>query len=124
VPLIVVPPAGFNAERRIDEPVSLIDIFPTMLDLAGIEMPVCDAVSLTRLIDDPSSSRGAPVVMTWGKGNHSVRLDRWRYTRYVDGTEELYDQSTDAYEWTNLAPNAAHRATCDRLKAALPADGA
>ena len=41
--------------------------------------------------------------MTWKKGNRSIRSGPWRYTRYRDGGEELYDQVSDPYEWTNLA---------------------
>ena len=41
--------------------------------------------------------------MTYGLGNHAVRTDRWRYIRYADGTEELYDHENDPNDWTNLA---------------------
>lgn len=41
--------------------------------------------------------------MTYGRGNHAVRNQRWRYIRYADGTEELYDHDSDPHEWTNLA---------------------
>jgi hypothetical protein len=37
------------------------------------------------------------------KGNASLRTDRWRYIRYGDGSEELYDHSNDPNEWSNLA---------------------
>ena len=40
---------------------------------------------------------------TYFRNNHSVRSERWRYTRYHDGTEELYDHKADPLEWTNLA---------------------
>jgi len=41
--------------------------------------------------------------MTYGFKNHAVRSECWRYIRYADGTEELYDHSKDPNEWTNLA---------------------
>ena len=41
--------------------------------------------------------------MTYGFGNHAVRTERWRYVRYADGTEELYDHKRDPNEWNNLA---------------------
>ena len=41
--------------------------------------------------------------MTYLQGNHAVRSDRWRYIRYADGSEELYDHDTDPNEWINLA---------------------
>ena len=40
---------------------------------------------------------------TWGRGNYTLRSKEWRYTRYFDGSEELYNQITDSNEWTNLA---------------------
>ncbi|MBL8187590.1 MAG: DUF4976 domain-containing protein, partial [Acidobacteria bacterium] len=43
---------------------------------------------------------------THNVGNHSVRSERWRYIRYADGSEELYDCQTDPNEWTNLAGNS------------------
>jgi hypothetical protein len=47
-------------------------------------------------------------VTTFGQNNHAVRTDRWRYIRYADGTEELYDHDKDEYEWTNLAAQPEH----------------
>lgn len=101
VPLIVVPPGG-RAGRRIIEPVSLLDIFPTMLDLAGIGgIASTEATSLHNIAE--AHTRAQPVITTWKQGNHSLRDRRWRYTRYADGGEELYDHAADPYEWTNLA---------------------
>jgi len=108
VPLIIVPPQARGASR-VDEPVSLIDIFPTLCDLAGVRsLADVDGVSLAPLMDGRSVSRGKPTTMTWKRGNHSIRSGRWRYTRYHDGSEELYDQTNDPYEWTNLAGDASH----------------
>ncbi len=44
-----------------------------------------------------------PAITTHGRSNHAVRNERWRYIRYSDGTEELYDHNRDPMEWTNLA---------------------
>jgi hypothetical protein len=49
---------------------------------------------------------------THGRGEHAVRGDRWRYIRYHDGTEELYDHESDPMEWKNLADRSEH----DQLK--------
>jgi hypothetical protein len=57
---------------------------------------------------------------TWGKGNHSVRDARWRYTRYADGAEELYDHRSDPHEWTNLAADPQLSAVKERLAASFP----
>jgi arylsulfatase A-like enzyme len=42
-------------------------------------------------------------VTTFHKDNHSIRSETWRYIRYADGSEELYNHDKDPYEWTNLA---------------------
>ena len=46
--------------------------------------------------------------MTYRRGNHAVRTKRWRYIRYADGTEELYDHELDPEEWTNVASAPEH----------------
>jgi hypothetical protein len=61
-------------------------------------------------------------VCTHGKGNHAVRDAQWRYIRYADGTEELYDHSKDPCEWTNLAAEVGMSDIKTKLAAALPQD--
>ena len=53
------------------------------------------------------------------KGNTSVRDDRWRYLRYTDGSEELYDLQNDQNEWTNLAADHNHEAAMTRMRKEL-----
>ena len=52
--------------------------------------------------------------------NHAVRTEQWRYIRYVDGTEELYDHSQDPYEWKNLAEDSSYADQINRLSGFLP----
>ena len=59
--------------------------------------------SLVPLLKEPTASWDRPAITTHGRGNHGVRTERWRYIRYADGSEELYDHSLDPQEWTNLA---------------------
>ena len=123
VPLIVASPATQAVVRRVYEPVSLIDIFPTLVELGGVaDVPMCDAFSLTPFLVRDDARRPAPVITTWRRGNHSVRAERWRYTRYSDGGEELYDQAADPYEWTNLAGDPTFNSVCARMKGFLPHD--
>ncbi|MBL7186138.1 MAG: DUF4976 domain-containing protein [Phycisphaerae bacterium] len=60
-------------------------------------------------------------LMTYQRGNHAVRDQRWRYIRYADGTEELYDHGSDANEWHNVAGQPTNAEVIDRLKRWLPA---
>ena len=54
------------------------------------------------LLKDPTARRDRPAITTWGRGSHSVRTERWRYIRYANGSEELYDHKDDPDEYTNL----------------------
>ena len=58
--------------------------------------------------------------MTFGYEKHAIRTDRWRYIRYNNGGEELYDHDSDPNEWKNLASNAEYRPLMDMLKRSLP----
>jgi arylsulfatase A-like enzyme len=116
VPLIIVAPGVTRAGSRSGEAVSLMDLYPTLAELAGLGVPEhVEGQSLVPLLRDPVSARAEPALMTYGFGNHAVRDERYRYIRYVDGSEELYDHRTDPHEWTNLAESPEHA----RTKAAL-----
>lgn len=92
--------AGGVCERTVD----FMSIYPTLCDLAGVPLPKhVDGVSLRKLLADPQATWGLPAVTTHGFQNHAVRTERWRYIRYADGGEELYDHSKDEFEFTNLA---------------------
>jgi hypothetical protein len=71
-------------------------------------------------LKDASAPRAFPAITTQGQNNHAIRSDRFRYIRYFDGGEELYDHATDSNEWTNLAADANHAATKRQLAAFLP----
>jgi len=120
VPLIVVAPGVTTPGSRCDRPVSLLDIYPTLLELAGLPAKKdVDGRSLLPLIRDPRK-KWKPAVMTMGRGNHAVRSDRWRYIRYADGSEELYDHSSDPWEWTNLAAQPQYAQIIEEHKRWLP----
>ena len=104
VPFIIVAPGITKPGTRIDTPVGLVDIYPTLLDLAGLPaMPDLDGQSLVPLLKNPQAKWDRPALMTQGRGNHAVRSRDWRYIRYKDGTEELYDCKTDdPWNHTNL----------------------
>jgi len=89
---------------RCSAPVSFIDVYPTLTDLCGLpRRQEHQGRALRALLEDPSAAWNRPALTTFGAGNHSVRSRCWRYTRYVDGSEELYDHRNDPDEWRNLA---------------------
>jgi arylsulfatase A-like enzyme len=107
VPLMFVAPGVTPENATCDRVVSLIDIYPTLMELAGLKArpAALEGTSLMPLIKDPKREWDRPAVTTYGHMNHAVRSERFRYIRYMDGTEELYDRSVDKLEWTNLADN-------------------
>lgn len=95
-----VTPAGAQCERAVD----FVHIYPTLCALAGLPLPAhLEGRDLTPLLKNPKAEWPYPAVTTHGYQNHAVRTDEWRYIRYADGSEELYHNLMDPYEWTNLA---------------------
>lgn len=127
VPLVVGAPGC--APGVSSQPVGLVDVYPTLLELAGLAPDEgLDGHSLAPLLEDPDASWPHVALTTFGPGNHTVRSERWRYTRYADGSEELYDHDADPREWHNLAAraprtDAVNEALAD-LRARLPAGDA
>ncbi len=104
-------------------PVSLLDIYPTLTALCGLQPPTThelDGIDLTAVLSSVSKDRGQPVLSTFGRGNHSLRDERFRYTRFRDGNEELYDHRYDPHEWRNLAGDPRFSAVKARLAVYLP----
>ncbi len=127
VPLIIAPPKNLAdrfaaAGSRCDQPVGLIDIYPTLVDLCGVAGPdKLAGQSLVPLLREPRRSNVRGVVTTFDPGNLSLRTVRWRYIRYADGSEELYDLDNDPNEWNNLAGADEHARDKQRLEALLKA---
>jgi arylsulfatase A-like enzyme len=120
VPLIVVAPNVTSPGGKSKRPVSLIDLYPTLVELAGLPAKSgLDGESLLPLLTDPAAPRSTPAITSRQGSNHAIRTERWRYIRYSDGSEELYDHETDPMEWTNLASDPTHTATKNRLAAQL-----
>ena len=97
------------------QPVSLIDVYPSLVDFAGLEIPEwLDGASIKTQLTTPTAPR-PPAISSYGAGNTSIRTERWRYIRYEDGSEELYDHRVDPNEWTNLANKLEHKATKKKM---------
>ncbi|NQU51279.1 MAG: sulfatase [Bacteroidetes bacterium] len=122
VPFIILDPRNTKSNgKACDAPVSLIDIYPTLLSYAGIEKPdYSDGLDLMELLKNPESGRENPTLTTWGRGNYSLRSSKWRYTVYFDGSEELYDHENDPNEWDNLAEQQQFVQIKNELKKYFP----
>jgi arylsulfatase A-like enzyme len=116
---------GAAEGKLCDRTVSLLDVYPTIAELCGVTPPTALAGrSVVPLAHDPTADWARPALTTYGKGNHSIRGERYRYIRYNDGGEELYDHDVDPHEWTNLAGTAGARPIIRELSRWLPANDA
>ena len=119
--LVIAGPKGVAENELCERPVSLVDLYPTLLELCGLpSRDELDGQSLAPLLKNPIMDWERPVLTTFGYQNHAVRTDRWRYIRYNDGGEELYDHNTDPNEWNNLASVPEYRDVIARLKQSMP----
>jgi arylsulfatase A-like enzyme len=120
-PLMVVAPGVTKAGGVCDRPVDFMSIYPTLADLCGAPRPEhLEGVSLRPLLENPEAEWKHAAVTTHGRDNHAVRTQRWRYIRYADGSEELYDHAADPAEWSNLADDPQHAAVKQELAFHLP----
>ena len=119
--MMFVVPGVTKEGGRCTRPVNLIDIYPTLVDVCGLTPKAeLEGISLKPLLKNPQAKWDRPSLTTHGRGNHSVRSERWRYIRYSDGTEELYDHDADEMEWTNLASDAKYARVKKDLAKWLP----
>lgn len=107
VPLTIHVPELTKADQVCAAPVSLVDLYPTFLELAGQpRQSGVDGRSLVPWLKNPKRPQSEPVLITMGggdKASYAARSERWRFIRYHDGSEELYDHVADPNEWRNLA---------------------
>ncbi len=126
IPLFIRVPGITQSGTQVEHPVSLIDIYPTLLDLCSLPTQIMknhkghtlDGHSLRSLLENPAQNtwNGAPAALTVvyagtayendaGMQHYAIRTNRFRYILYNTGMEELYDHQNDPHEWYNLAEN-------------------
>ena len=125
VPLLIKIPG--KRMQIVDTPVGLIDIYPTLCDLADLEpQEDLEGVSLEDILNHKALNR-PPVLSVHGPGNYSLRHEHWHYIRYADGSEELYDLRSDPEEHDNLAfrdITKSNLQVIEKLRSSLPAKSA
>lgn len=101
---------GVARSARVDTTASLIDMYPTLVDLCGLPRPDgLEGASLAPALRDPSAAADCTVLLPHMEpGSYAVINAEWRYIRYADGGEELYNVREDPHEWTNLAGDEAY----------------
>jgi arylsulfatase A-like enzyme len=104
-----------------DQSVDLLSLYPTLAELCALpEISELEGPSIRPLIENPTLDWTHAAVMTHGFQNHAVRKGPWRYIRYADGSEELYNHDADPNEWTNLASDSKYESNKKELAEFLP----
>ncbi len=124
-PLIWVAPGVTRPGSVTDRAVDYMTIYPTLTDLAGIPTPHhVQGKSIRPLLSEPQAPWDGHAITTYLFNNHTVRTEDWRYIRYANGDEELYDENKDPYEWINLAMKPEFAGKKDELAQFFPTKNA
>jgi uncharacterized sulfatase len=124
VPMIIAAPGKAKGQTS-PRTVELLDLYPTLADLAGLPAPAYLAgASLKPLLEKPDATWDRPAFTQVWRGSfpgHSVRTERYRYTEWAHGEQgaELYDYQIDPQELNNLVKDPQHAKTIAELKAHL-----
>ncbi len=123
-PLLMAGPE-VPAGKVVEEPVELLSVYPTLLELSGLPPYTRnEGRSLVPLMQGENSDSAWHALTTYGMNNHAVRTKDFRYIRYEDGSEELYDHTIDPQEWNNVAQDVKYQTNKKQLKRYLPATNA
>ncbi|MGB0372168.1 MAG: sulfatase [Opitutales bacterium] len=119
--LFMVRAPGVTKPMQVSKtPVSLLDLYPTLMELTGMDIPEhVDGRSLVPLLKDIDTPHDYPVFSAY-RDHIAIRTEEYRLIRYGDGEMELYDSTKDPNEWTNLASNPEYSAVVEKLSAQLP----
>ncbi|MEI6232056.1 MAG: sulfatase [Planctomycetota bacterium] len=126
VPLIICAP-GKTAGKSSPRTVELVDLHPTLADLAGLSIPAkLDGISLRPLVENPTAAWEKPALsqqMRAKSKGYSIRTEKWRYTEWDGGEKgvELYDEEKDPNELKNLGSAAEFKETVAKMKTLLEA---
>jgi arylsulfatase A-like enzyme len=119
VPFIVMAPGFTKGNSNSKQPISHVDIYPTLCELAGLKLPThLDGKSIVPLMKDPKRKRQY-AFLSYGPENTAIQSERYRLIRYEDGSEELYDHQKDPHEWYNLAKLPEYKTLKETLKTSL-----
>ena len=115
VPFIICP-AGSKKGALCHEPVSLLDIYPTLVDMAGLPKKKLDGISLVPLLKNPQLNTQRVVKTHVGEGTYALSGKTWRYIQYKEGGGELYNMVDDPREYQNLIKDSKYKSVVQDLE--------
>ena len=113
-------PEGSYSGGTVTSLTSLLDIYPTLLELSGLSKKNLDGTSLVPFLKNPNQFQDRSIITTYDFADYSIRKKNWHYINYVDGSEELYDLNNDSEEWYNLAYEQDYKEIINELKNDIP----
>ena len=139
IPLVIRTPSTDSAGKECNLPVSLIDLYPTLLDLCDLPSNTIknekgrplDGFSIKPLLENPEDGNwegpnyAISALYKWSKyyapanQSYSLRFKDWRYVRYENGKEELYHTAQDDHEWNNLALDQKYTERLEKYRTQL-----
>jgi arylsulfatase A-like enzyme len=133
IPLLIHAPGITKPGSECNRLVESVDLFATICDLAGIPIPEkIQSISMMPILKDPTHpwKLGAITYGTSGKSKkdgskadpnvpRTIRTEKWRYTEYPDGKEQLYSIEKDLLGYNNVANDPANKSVIQELKKLL-----
>jgi iduronate 2-sulfatase len=117
-PLIISAP-GYGAGQRVISLVEMVDIYPTLCELAGLELPThLQGKSLVPTMEDPNTTHKKAIYGRYHAGE-TVRTERFQYSEWSNGDKMLYDHKKDPNEDINVVANPKYAKVVEALAAAL-----
>lgn len=120
VPMIIMGP-GIPEGKVCNKPVQLLDIYPTLLELSGLEHDSKhEGNSLVPLLQNTEVEWPHYARTSFGPGNYAIVSEDYRFIQYRDGSEEFYDHKNDPNEWYNQVGNAKYEAVVQQHRDQIP----
>ena len=124
VPFLIIPPAGstdYNKAIEIKNMVNLLDLAPTLADIAGIPKKISwEGRSLMPLLREEASDWEEVSLTTFSIGSHTISTPDWQLISYFDGSFELYDLVNDPNQFKNIADLPESKIVVEQLKKHIP----
>ncbi len=122
IPMIIVAPSIVRPGSRRSQPVSLLDLYPTLADITDTEAPPnqLEGTSLVPLMQDPNLEMNRLVLSTRRRNQNTLTDGNYRLVRWPQGGEEFYDLKADPNEWHNMIDNPEYQEIIERFRQQLP----